>query len=740
MNPYERMRDPFENKKPFFSSATGRGDDNAQQERIFWGIQVAVSRCRDPMRLLSLTRGEDGSPGGRGQLYLCPWARPRMWEHASFLSLSNGWFRRDFRMRACIARLAWSSSLLLFAALSCFPVGAAKAADILPWRGTVTTTVRAQGDGWTWNLDIGWRAPVRLTEATARAPLVWKERTVSPLGCVHDTHQIGAATTPATIAFTPPAADGSWGFDTTIGSFPTHITFTDSGPKGCAYGTIGPLPLYAGKSGCTHVTFPAGSDDPATDTLVGSGDVNLDAPGPIQVSCAVTGPSTVSWNLSRLPDRDSDGILDTADNCPDDPNPDQANFEGDAQGVVCEADDDNDGLTDVQEAAIGSNPHDPDSDDDGLLDGREVGLGTNPLAADTDGGGINDGNEVNANRTDPLGSTDDFFAQCSVGRDNDGDGRVDLADPGCASPEDTDEVDPCDGLTTNEVRGTSKPNYLGVPIHELSRFPNSAAACEAIWAPDLNAHFVPQGLALRGDGSALVSGYIATSNKDNEFCHLVQVDLATGTSLAARDFKRTQCKHGGGIVIDDVGRIWIADTPGLLLLNSGVNDQTPQKVNLVGQDGSFLAGGAVGRLEVGDRKKHVIYAYTYTVLAAAAAASHAGFIAEVNVSQAVFKRVVAATPQGADFHLGEFWVASSTATCGKITGGDGFPAGGVGFGPGVEEIEFAPDGSLWAVFEAGTIKHTFVANGTFKPNRRFYPLIVRFDPAKLTKKETCPTF
>lgn len=582
-------------------------------------------------------------------------------------------------MRACIARLAWSSSLLLFAALSCFPVGAAKAADIVPWRGTVTTTVRAQGEGWTWNLDIGWRAPVSLTEATARAPLVWKERTVNLLGCVHDTHQIGAATTPATIALTPPAADGSWGFDTTIGSF---------------------------------------------------------EPGPIRVSCAVTGPSTVSWNLSRLPDRDSDGILDTADNCPDDPNPDQAN----AQGVVCEADDDNDGLTDVQEAAIGSNPHDPDSDDDGLLDGREVGLGTNPLAADTDGGGINDGTEVNPNRTDPRDSTDDFFAQCSVGRDNDGDGRVDLADPGCASPEDTDEDDPCDGLTTNEVRGTSKPNYLGVPIHELSRFPNSAAACEAIWAPDLNAHFVPQGLALRGDGSALVSGYIATPNKDNEFCHLVQVDLATGTSLAARDFKRTQCKHGGGIAIDDVGRIWIADTPGLLLLNSGVNDQTPQKVNLVGQDGSFLAGGAVGRLEVGDRNKHVIYAYTYTVLAAAAAASHAGFIAEVNVSQAVFKRVVAATPQGADFHLGEFWVASSNATCGKITGGDGFPAGGVGFGPGVEEIEFAPDGSLWAVFEAGTIKHTFAPDGTFKPNSRSYPLIVRFDPAKLTKKETCPKF
>ncbi|MDP9245001.1 MAG: hypothetical protein M3O77_07940, partial [Chloroflexota bacterium] len=65
----------------------------------------------------------------------------------------------------------------------------------MPWHDTVTTTVRAQGDGWTWNLDIGWRAPVSLTEAAARA-LEWKEHTVGPLGCVHDTHQIGPATTP----------------------------------------------------------------------------------------------------------------------------------------------------------------------------------------------------------------------------------------------------------------------------------------------------------------------------------------------------------------------------------------------------------------------------------------------------------------------------------------------------------------------------------------------------------------
>ena len=51
-----------------------------------------------------------------------------------------------------------------------------------------------------------------------------------------------------------------------------------------------------------------------------------------------------------------------------------ANFEGDAQGDVCDADDDNDGVTDVNEGAIGTNPRDRDSDDDGLL--NRAGSGT----------------------------------------------------------------------------------------------------------------------------------------------------------------------------------------------------------------------------------------------------------------------------------------------------------------------------------------------------------------------------
>jgi hypothetical protein len=60
-----------------------------------------------------------------------------------------------------------------------------------------------------------------------------------------------------------------------------------------------------------------------------------------------------------------------------------------------EPDSDHDGLTDAQEAQLGTDPNNPDTDGDGLLDGEEVNIyHTNPLNPDTDGDGFSDGTEV----------------------------------------------------------------------------------------------------------------------------------------------------------------------------------------------------------------------------------------------------------------------------------------------------------------------------------------------------------
>ncbi len=58
-------------------------------------------------------------------------------------------------------------------------------------------------------------------------------------------------------------------------------------------------------------------------------------------------------------------------------------------------DSDHDGLTDAQEAKLGTDPNNPDTDGDGLTDGQEVNVyHTNPLNPDTDGDGYSDGVEV----------------------------------------------------------------------------------------------------------------------------------------------------------------------------------------------------------------------------------------------------------------------------------------------------------------------------------------------------------
>ncbi len=75
-----------------------------------------------------------------------------------------------------------------------------------------------------------------------------------------------------------------------------------------------------------------------------------------------------------------------------------------------EKDSDDDGLSDKEEAQLGTNPNNPDTDGDDLKDGEEVKIYfTDPLNADTDDGGVNDGVEI-AHRTDPKDVTDDIFA------------------------------------------------------------------------------------------------------------------------------------------------------------------------------------------------------------------------------------------------------------------------------------------------------------------------------------------
>ncbi|MDC0201090.1 hypothetical protein OAK04_01740 [Verrucomicrobia bacterium] len=92
-------------------------------------------------------------------------------------------------------------------------------------------------------------------------------------------------------------------------------------------------------------------------------------------------------------DSDGDGIADSIE--------DRYDFLDAEDPNDAALDQDNDGLSNLQEVDLGSDLEEQDTDNDGIIDGEEVAAKTSPTEADTDNDQLNDGDELIAG-TDPL--------------------------------------------------------------------------------------------------------------------------------------------------------------------------------------------------------------------------------------------------------------------------------------------------------------------------------------------------
>ncbi|MBS0528403.1 MAG: hypothetical protein JSS22_03295 [Proteobacteria bacterium] len=262
-----------------------------------------------------------------------------------------------------------------------------------------------------------------------------------------------------------------------------------------------------------------------------------------------------------------------------------------------------------------------------------------------------------------------------------------------------------------DILGT-KPAFVTRPLSDV---PNADAIGTRIWVPDIDAGFVPQGLAYVG-GQLVLSAYRSSDPKQGRgSCRLFFISPATG-AVARRLNLPATCGHAGGVAALADGRIVVADTHSLYVVSGGLVTAT---VQLKGKLRGSFADGDGQSVWIGsyDRSGGTLWRIPPAALKQA----------EIDESAATKSFPIPPRVQGLAFdRKGGAWLSVSGLNDGallRMNPEDGHVLTTYAMPAGIEDLAVDTHGKIWAVSESGSIRWSAGSTN--------FPLVFLIDPARL---------
>ena len=266
----------------------------------------------------------------------------------------------------------------------------------------------------------------------------------------------------------------------------------------------------------------------------------------------------------------------------------------------------------------------------------------------------------------------------------------------------------CAAVPGDAVRGT-KPSYLQDVTRDV---PNGAALHHRIWTPALDETFVPQGLTNAGN-YLFVSSYKPTPDlKANTGpCRVFRIEKATGKAAGHFDIPAGTCTHSGGLAYVGNGKLMLADTYQLFLVD--IDKALASGTSANAQKAVKITGGLRGSYATFDGTHAWIGTWTKDATKAVMWRLDLSFFDQFEGQTVREDRAVESIPvpleaQGAAFDKsGNLWVTASNSKWGKLYRLDrkGKVLAEYPMVAGLEDLTVDDAGQLWGLSESGTQKY-----------------------------------